>query len=185
VLVSGLRTPLYDTDYNLRVSECRQAARLLLQACGAPVPQRPALRMVPPDAFALHAGGLPLRLRRRAAHFFGEQDRVARGVQMWRHGDLDGFGRLVGESGRSSIDNYECGNPYLRDAFEILGGCAGVYGARFSGAGFRGCCIGLCDPDAAGDAAREALAAYRAKHPDMAGAEAYVCRSSDAATVTD
>jgi galactokinase len=31
--------------------------------------------------------------------------------------------------------------------FEILKDTPGVYGARFSGAGYRGCCIGLIDQD--------------------------------------
>jgi galactokinase len=184
-LFSGLRTPLCDTDYNRRVRECAEAAQELLRLAGLPLPAQPVLRRVPEDVFTRHGERLPPRLRRRALHFFGEQDRVARGVDAWRRGDLEAFGRAVTESGRSSVDNYECGNPYLRDAFEIIGSCDGVYGARFSGAGFRGCCIGVCEPEAAEDAAREALAAYRSEHPDMADAEAYVCRSSDAAAVLE
>ena len=93
-----------------------------------------------------------------------------------------GFGRLVSESGRSSVENYECGNPYLKTAFEVLGDCPGVYGARFSGAGFRGCCIGLAEPGAEREIARRALGAYLHAHPDVAGeAEVYFCRSADGA----
>jgi galactokinase/galacturonokinase len=50
------------------------------------------------------------------------------------------------ESGESSIHNYECGCPELITIFNILKKCPGVYGARFSGAGYRGCCIGLINP---------------------------------------
>jgi galactokinase/galacturonokinase len=186
VLFSGLTSPLCDTDYNLRVGECREAASQLLALAGTAPPPDAVLRSVPADVFREYGRRLPDRLRRRAAHFFGEQDRVARGVRLWRRGDLKGLGRLVAESGRSSVENYECGNPYLRDAFEILNGLDGVYGARFSGAGFRGCCIGLCDPHAAGDAARDALRLYCARHPDMDGvAETFVCRSADAARVLE
>lgn len=182
VLFSGLRVPLAQTDYNRRVGECRRAAELLLQAAGLPPVDPPHLRAVPEDVFVQHGAALPAPLRKRAAHFFGEQERVRSGMDLWRRGDLAGFGRLVSESGQSSVDNYECGNPYLRTAFEVLCDCPGIYGARFSGAGFRGCCIGLAAPGAEEEIARTALGAYLRAHPDMEGeAEVYFCRSADGA----
>ena len=119
-------------------------------------------------------------------HFFAEQDRVRRGVELWKQGDLEAFGQLVNESGRSSIENYECGNAYLRTAYEVLRDCPGVYGARFSGAGFRGCCIGLARPECEEEIARAALSAYLEAHPDMEGkAEVYFCRPADGAGLLD
>ena len=182
VLFSGLRVPLAQTDYNRRVGECRRAAELLLRAAGLPPVDVPHLRAVPEEVFAQCGSALPAPLRRRAAHFFGEQERVRRGMELWRRGDLAGFGWLVSESGQSSVENYECGNPYLRSAFEVLRDCPGVYGARFSGAGFRGCCIGLAEPGAEAEIARTALDAYLRAHPDMEGeAEVYFCTSADGA----
>jgi galactokinase len=182
VLFSGLRAPLAQTDYNRRVGECRRAAELLLRAAGLPPVDVPHLRAVPEEVFAQYGAALPAPLRRRAAHFFAEQERVRRGMELWRRGDLAGFGRLVSESGQSSVENYECGNPYLRTAFEVLRDCPGVYGARFSGAGFRGCCIGLVEPGAEAEIARTALGAYLRAHPDMEGeAEVYFCTSADGA----
>ncbi len=179
VLFSGLRAPLMTTDYNRRVGECREAARRLLEAAAMPVPAPANLRAVPRDAFAAHGEGLPGPLRRRAAHFFGEQERVRRGVELWARGELEAFGELVTESGRSSVENYECGNDYLRSAWQALCAAPGVHGARFSGAGFRGCCIGLAEPEAAEAAAEDALARYRAMRPDVAdAARAYVCRTA-------
>ena len=32
---------------------------------------------------------------------------MQQGVELWKAGDLDGYGKLVFESGRSSIENYE------------------------------------------------------------------------------
>jgi galactokinase/galacturonokinase len=184
VLFSGLRSRLCETDYNARVGECRRAAADLLRAARLPVPSEPGLRSVPRDVYDTHRMSLRSVLRRRADHFFGEQERVRRGVEMWEAGDLIGFGRLVTDSGWSSVRNYECGNEYLRSAFEVLTACEGAYGARFSGAGFRGCCIGLAEGERADGIAREALAAYIAKHPDMAGAaEAYCCSSADGACI--
>jgi galactokinase len=182
VLYSGLRRPLAQTDYNRRVGECRQAAAQLLRAAGLPAGATPVLRAVPEEVYARCSPLLPAELRRRAAHFFGEQQRVRLGLERWRAGDLKGFGRLVTESGRSSIENYECGNSYLRTAFDALCDCPGVYGARFSGAGFRGCCIALTTPGAEQEIADKALRAYLRAHPDMEGqAEVYFCRPADGA----
>ncbi len=186
VLFSGLRMPLTDSDYNRRVAECRRAATLLLKAAGRLLPERPVLRDVPEAVFREHAADLPDALRRRAQHFFGEQRRVERGADLWQEGRLEEFGRLMTASGHSSVENYECGNRYLRTAFEVLRACEGVYGARFSGAGFRGCCIGLCDPEFAPRIRPEALARYRRVHPDMAAEAAiYFCRSADGAGLTE
>ncbi len=186
VLFSGLRARLSDTDYNKRVRECDEAAAVLLEAAGIQVHPDPKLRDVPPEAFEEHARLLPEQWRRRAAHFFGEQDRVRRGVELWKQGDLEAFGGLVNESGRSSIENYECGNEYLRTAYEVLRDCSGVYGARFSGAGFRGCCVGLARPECEGGIAQTALSAYLEAHPDMEGeAKVYFCRPADGAGLLD
>jgi galactokinase/galacturonokinase len=44
----------------------------------------------------------------------------------------------------------------------------GVYGARFSGAGFRGNCIALVDPRQRDRAAEAVRAAYPSAHPEYA-----------------
>jgi len=186
VLFSGLRFPLSDSDYNRRVAECREAARHLLSAAGMDEAADPVLRSVPREVFRQYGHRLPEPLGRRAAHYFGEQERVHRGLDLWRGGDLEGFGRLMNESGRSSVENYECGNEYLRTAFRVLRECPGVYGARFSGAGFRGCCIGLARPEAEPEVAETSLRRYLEKHPDMEGeAEAYFCRSASGAALVE
>jgi galactokinase len=186
VLFSGPCTPLSQTDYNLRVRECREAAGRLLSAAGVPAPEPPHLRAVQPEAFAQHGPSLPPELHRRARHFFGEQERVRQGVALWQAGDLEGFGRLISESGRSSIENYECGNRYLRTACQVLRECPGVYGARFSGAGFRGCAVALVKPDSTEEVERTALSRYVHVHPDMEGAaELYFCQLGSAAAVLE
>jgi galactokinase len=169
IAYSGLSNALVGTGYNQRVAECREAARLLLEQAGLPAPNGSArLRDVPPDAFKTHAAALPEPLRRRAAHYFGEQARVADGARAWAAGDATRVGQLVAESGRSSIDNYECGAPELIALYEALLAAPGVYGARFSGAGFRGSCIALVDPGRAGDASDYVHEAYLRAHPQYA-----------------
>jgi galactokinase/galacturonokinase len=57
-----------------------------------------------------------------------------------------------------------------------------VLGARFSGAGFRGCSIGLMAKDPREGLAEDILARYLAEHPDMEGAaEVTFCHPADGA----
>ena len=186
VLFSGLRSQLCDTDYNLRVSECEQAATLLLQAAGEELPDNPKLRHVSPETFRAEGASLPSRLRRRAEHFFGEQRRVREGVAAWQSGDLESFGELITDSGRSSVENYECGNRYLRTAYDVLRKAPGVLGARFSGAGFRGCCIGLALAELENDERfrHSVMEDYLREHSEMEHeAEIFFCRSADGAEI--
>ncbi len=74
-------------------------------------------------------------------------ERVLNGIEAWKQGNINKFGELISQSGMSSINYYECGCPELISIYEILCNTPGVYGARFSGAGYRGCCIGLIDPN--------------------------------------
>jgi len=182
MLYSGLRAGLAGTSYNDRVAECELAARMLLEAAGRQPPPAPKLRHVPAEVFQEFTGALPAPLRRRAQHFFGEQRRVREGIRCWQAGDLPGFGRLISESGRSSVDNYECGNGYLRGAFRVLRESPGVLGARFSGAGFRGCCIGLTAGPVDAELEQDILSRYLHEHPDMDGrAEVRSCPTADGA----
>ena len=184
VVYSGVAQALVGTDYNLRVSQCAAAARALLAVAGEPVPAVPRLRLVPEDAYDHYRHILPEVLQKRARHFFTEIRRVRLGVEAWRAGDIASFGNLMKESGASSIYNYESGCAPLKTLYTILSDCPGVYGARFSGGGFRGSCIGLNDP-----VQREAIQAaidahYPQAHPDMAGRySVHFCRSDGPARV--
>jgi len=170
VAYSGLVRSLGHTDYNNRVHECQQAARLLLGWAGLPVPDPVRLRDVPEAVYAQYKDRLPAPLDRRARHFFTEVQRVRDGVRAWSAGDLHEMGRLINASGASSVYDYESGCPHLITLYEILRDCPGVYGARFSGAGFRGSCIGLVDPAARKEIAAAIDAIYPGKHPDVADA---------------
>jgi galactokinase/galacturonokinase len=177
VVYSGLAQALTGTDYNKRVSECQQAARLLLEWAGEPVPDAPRLRMVPDEAYARFGARLPSPLDRRARHFFTELDRVRKGVIAWQNGDLEEMGRHINESGASSIHNYECGCPHLVTLYNILSQTPGVYGARFSGGGFRGSCIGLINPAYRHEIKAAIDAQYPLVHPDVASSySVHFCR---------
>ena len=183
IAFSGLRQALVSTDYNRRVDECQAAARVLLDAVGRPASD-PRLGRLTAAEYAAHGRLLVGPPARRAAHFFGEVARVEQGVQAWQAGDLATFGRLVTASGESSVSNYECGCAPLIDLFRLLVATPGVYGARFSGAGFRGCCVALVEADAAAAGAARVESHYARLHPDLAAAApVLVCASGDGACV--
>jgi len=168
VAYSGLVRSLTSTDYNNRVTECQTAARMMLEWAGLPVPDPVRLRMVPEEVYAIYGERLPAPLDRRARHFFTEIQRVRDGMAAWRAGDLDEIGRLINASGASSVYDYESGCPHLITLYNILRECPGVYGARFSGAGFRGSCIGLVNPAYEQEIVAAIDAQYPARHPDVA-----------------
>lgn len=95
------------------------------------------LRDVPYEVFEAYKDHLPELWRRRAEHYYSEFARAEKGAELWRKGDLEGYGQLVFESGKSSIYSYECGCDELKKLYEIMWNTDGIYGGRFSGAGFK------------------------------------------------
>lgn len=186
VAYSGVASSLASTDYNTRVSECQEAARMMLDWAGLSIPERPRLRMVSEEIHDDLCGDLPEPLDRRARHFFSEVRRVREGVEAWRKGDLERMGRLINESGASSVHNYESGCPPLITLYEILRDCPGVYGARFSGGGFRGSCIGLVNPAYRREIRATIDARYPVLHPEVAEAySVHFCKLDGPARIWD
>lgn len=148
IFFSGLERSLAGSKFNMRVDECRSAAYALKAYAGMDYGkfEKTNLRDVPREVYERYSSRLPEAWRRRAEHWYGEFDRVGAGAEAWRRGDISTFGRLSFESGRSSIDNWETGSPELIKLYEIMSSTDGIYGGRFSGAGFRGCCMALIDP---------------------------------------
>jgi galactokinase len=178
VAYSGYSRELTTSGYNSRVDECRTAASELSALAG--IQKADVLSGIDRSAFERHGARLQKRIRRRAAHFFSESQRVAEGVKAWSSGNIEVFGRLMNESCQSSIEQYECGVPAVCDLQQIVSGADGVYGSRFMGGGFGGCVVGLAKSSSATVTAQEIEASYRQLHPEVAE-QAFVClgRSDD------
>ena len=148
IFFSGLTRSLVNSDYNLRVYECKTAAWNMLAYTDQPLKtfDKTFLRDIPKATFDKTRIAMPARFARRAEHFYTEYRRVRQGVTAWETGNLKLFGKLSFDSCESSIHNYECGSPELIAIYEIMRQLPGVYGGRFSGAGFKGACIALVDP---------------------------------------
>ncbi|URE22392.1 GHMP kinases C terminal [Musa troglodytarum] len=182
---SGLKEPLMrNSGYNTRVSECREAAEILLDEdaylCTAhashaqkvtrciDTAEEDDLDMIRSYFIPPNHSILKPNLAKRALHYFSENKRVKEGLEAWASGNLDEFGKLISASGRSSIENYECGCKEMIDLYEILLKAPGVFGARFSGAGFRGCCLALVDADLTDKAAAFVKQEYQKVQPELA-----------------
>lgn len=148
IFFSGVTRKLTGTDYNLRVSECKTAAWIMEAYDNIPLKEleNTFLRDVDEQRFQIYASKMPVRFAKRARHFYTECNRVRLGLKAWEDGDIIQFGKYLFESCESSIHNYECGSPELIVLYEIMKETDGIYGGRFSGAGFKGACIALIDP---------------------------------------
>ena len=149
IFFSGIERTLAGSAFNMRVDECRSAAYALKAYAGMEYGkfEETNLRDVPYEVYLEHKDKLPENWRKRAEHWYTEFDRVQKGAEAWKNGDIEEFGRLSFESGKSSIYNWETGSPELKKLYEIMTQTEGIYGGRFSGAGFKGCCMALINPE--------------------------------------
>ncbi|GHU73221.1 hypothetical protein AGMMS49992_11110 [Clostridia bacterium] len=153
----------------MRVDELKSAAYALMANADIPYGKsaKARLRYVPRDVFELYKERLPTNWRKRATHFYTEFERVQQGAEAWRRGDLATFGQLVFDSGWSSIFNYETGSPQLIKLYDIMRDTDGIYGGRFSGAGFKGCCMALVNPECKDRIAEKVEREYLTAFPEL------------------
>lgn len=188
VFFSGVERSLAGTAFNMRIDEARSAAYALKAFAGMPYGKfrETNLRDIDPEIFQQYKDRLPDTWRRRAEHWYGEFARVQAGAEAWRRGDIEEYGRLCFESGRSSIDNWETGSPELKTLYDIMTRTDGIYGGRFSGAGFKGCCIAIIDPafkeSIIENVEREYLSVFPALKDKYQTA---ICHSADGVSLTD
>ena len=182
VFFSGLERSLANSKYNLRQDECKAAAFSLLAYAGLEYGKfaDPRLRDVPVSIYREYRDRLPVPFRRRADHYYSEYERAEAGAEAWRQGDLERYGELVFASGRSSVENYECGCPELIELYRIMTETKGIYGGRFSGAGFKGCCMALVDPQEEESVRASVTAKYLKRFPELEGKfSVHFCHSAN------
>ena len=182
IFFSGLERSLAGSAFNMRVDECRSAAYALKAFAGLPYGKfnETNLRDVPREVFEEYKDRLPESWRRRAEHWYTEFDRVGKAAEAWRAGDIEEFGKLSFESGYSSIHNWETGSPELIKLYNIMTETDGIYGGRFSGAGFKGCCMALIDPAKEDAIVEKVTREYLAAFPHLEGKySVHVCNTAD------
>ena len=184
IIFSGLTRNLVGSDYNLRVAECKTAAWNMMAYTGMPLKglDKTFLRDIPRETYDLTKEKMPPRFARRAEHFYSEYKRVRKGVTAWETGNLQLFGQLCFESCESSIKNYECGSEELIAIYNIMRQTAGIYGGRFSGAGFKGACIALIDYSKKEDIRSQITEEYLRMFPEYADTfQIHFCKTDNGA----
>lgn len=182
IFFSGVPRALVNSAYNARVDECKSAAYALKAYAGMPYERLSDtyLRDVPESIFRAYKDRLPENFAKRAEHFYTEFARVKKGVNAWEHGDINTFGQVIFESGNSSIYNYESGSLELRTLHEIMLETEGIYGGRFSGAGFKGCCMAIVDPKCTEQIEEAITAKYLDAFPELKGKfSVHFCDTAD------
>ena len=182
IFFSGVERTLAGSKFNMRVDELKSAAYALMAFSGMEYGkfEEARLRSVPREIFEQYKDKLPENWRKRATHFYTEFERVEKGAEAWRRGDLETYGKLCFESGHSSIYNYETGSDELKTLYEIMQRTDGIYGGRFSGAGFKGCCMALIDPAFKESIEEKVTREYLKVFPELEGKySTHFCRSAD------
>ena len=173
IFFSGIERTLAGSKFNMRVDECRSAAYALKAYAGMEYGKFP-------DTYLRDKDRLPENFAKRAEHWYTEFYRVQQGAEAWRRGDLETYGRLSFESGHSSIYNYETGSDELKALYEIMTRTDGIYGGRFSGAGFKGCCMALIDPAFEESITRQVSESYLKQFPQLEGKySVHICGSAN------
>lgn len=182
VIFSGVQRTLVGSSFNMRVDECKSASYLIKALSGIPYGKYAdsRLRDVPYETFLQYKDKIPNDWAKRATHFYTECERVKKGAECWEKGDIECYGKLVFESGYSSIYNFETGSDELKEIYNIMTQTKGIYGGRFSGAGFKGCCMAIVNPEYKEHIKEEITRRYLEKFPqykDTFGV--YFCKSEN------
>ena len=182
IFFSGLEHSLAGSKYNMRVDELRSGVYALQAFSGMEYGKfaQANARDVSYETYLEYKDKLPVPWAKRCEHWYTEFKRVEAGAEAWRRGDIDAYGKLSFESGWSSIHNWESGAPEQIRLYEIMTETPGIYGGRFSGAGFKGCCMALVDPAKAEQIAERVEREYLTAFPEMKGKYSFhLCESAD------
>lgn len=131
-------------EYNLRRSQCQEAARTLGVEHLAQAREQDLIRL----------NGIA---RERAQHVVTETARVGRFVAAMGRGDLSQMGELLTASHRSLSAQYEVSTPEMDAMVEAIGGVRGILGARMVGGGFGGAIVFVAARSEIDALARQAL----------------------------
>ncbi len=126
---------LVDGEYNTRRAACEEATQYFASVLEHPVA---ALRDVSMTEWEAHRAGLCDVVAKRAAHPISENERVLKGAELLKSGDLAGFGQLMFDSHESSRTMFENSCEELDAVVDAAKKIPGVLGARLSGGGFGG-----------------------------------------------
>jgi galactokinase len=179
---SGTSRRLADGMYEQRVRECGTVVEHFRRRRGTADSRKLSLRQVSLEELETEWDRLDPVGRRRARHVLTENERVRKGIDALRRGDVEEFGRLMSASHRSSQSDFENSSPALDALIAAAEEAPGFLGGKLSGAGWAGCTVNLVRSDRAHEFAESVRAGYRAR--TGATAVVYVCRAAEGARFT-
>jgi galactokinase len=139
VIHSGVSHQLANSGYAQRRQECEQAAQML-----------GVTSLRDSDLAALETSQLPSLLAQRARHVLSENERVLKGVQCLKAGDMAAFGQLMIASHQSQKDDFAVTVAETDQLCQIALN-HGAIGARQTGGGFGGAIVALINSELADD----------------------------------
>jgi galactokinase len=176
---SGVKRALAQSEYEVRLKQCREAVTKIVAATGRAVKSLRDVRLADLDAAR---GTMDNVLWRRAHHVVSENERTIEAVKVLQAGDVERFGELMNQSHESLRDDYEVSSKELDTLVALARQQPGVLGARMTGAGFGGCTVNLVRAESAEGFAQAVAKGYKEAF-DLKG-EIYVCQASDGAFVS-
>ena len=162
-------------EYNKRRADCEKGVRHFAQRFDGVS----ALRDVTMSQLESAGQDLPEVIYRRCRHVISENARVEQAATALERGDLDEFGRLMGESHRSLRNDYEVSCRELDLMVSFANSLPGTFGARMTGGGFGGCTVNLVSEEMVEEFKTQIANNY--KETTGIAPEIYVCRSADRA----
>jgi galactokinase len=167
--------------YNRRRAECERVVTYFQEVRGPDAVR--SLRDISLDELTEHWDQLDPVGRKRARHVLAENERVRRGSEALRSGNLAEFGRLMSASGASSRDDFENSSPALDALTEAAESAPGFLGGKLSGAGWAGCTVNLVQIDQATAFGEAVRAGYHRKQGIMP--DIHICHAAEGALGRD
>ncbi|MCA6222126.1 galactokinase [Photorhabdus antumapuensis] len=175
IINSNKKRELVGSEYNIRRTQCEQAAALF----GVK-----ALRDVTIDEFEKRISELDGIVAKRARHVITENERTLLAAKALAEGDMPLIAELMAQSHQSMRDDFEITVPEIDTLVDIVQQAIGKQGGvRMTGGGFGGCVVALVSQtlvDAVKDAVEQHYFALTGLKETI-----YVCQVSDGASLVE
>lgn len=135
IIDSKVSRGLVGSEYNLRRSQCEEAAAVL---------QVESLREASMESLLANEGLMSASAFKRARHVISENERTKAAADALSSGDFAALSRFMGASHASMRDDFEITTPEIDFLVEVVGQVLGDRGGvRMTGGGFGGCVVAL------------------------------------------
>ncbi|MEP7259300.1 MAG: galactokinase [Flavitalea sp.] len=147
VLVNSMvKHTLAASEYNVRRQQCEEGVAKLKKY----YPEALSLRDISIERLEKHILDIPEIVYQRCKYVVEEKDRLLKGCELLKQGNLAGFGSLMYRTHEGLRHEYEVSCKELDFLVECAKKIEGVEGSRMMGGGFGGCTINLVQLGAIG-----------------------------------